>query len=146
MKAATEAVLEQVAQQAAVKAIESAAWGFLDLAMGDFSGAAAAFEAAALFGSVAAAGAISARAIGPSQGGASAPAAGASATSSSASASGYSGAGGSQQSPNTVVNVWGHVIGVSGIQELTAAINDAVLNKDVTLTATNTKNGVQVTR
>jgi hypothetical protein len=80
MKAATEAVLEQVAQQAAVKAIESAAWGFLDLAMGDFSGAAAAFEAAALFGSVAAAGAISARAIGPSQGGASAPAAGASAT------------------------------------------------------------------
>jgi hypothetical protein len=30
--------------------------------------------------------------------------------------------------------------------ELASAMNDAVLNQDIQLTATNTKNGVQVTR
>jgi len=44
------------------------------------------------------------------------------------------------------VNVWGHVFGVSGIQELASAMNDAVLNRDVTFTATNTKTGVVVTK
>jgi hypothetical protein len=145
MEAAAKAVVQSIAEQAAVQAIEAAAWGFLDLAMGDFADAAAAFESAALFGSVAAAASIAGRAMGG--GGASASGADARASSSSASASGYgAGGGGGQQNPNTVVNVWGHVIGVSGIQELTAAINDAVLNKDVTLTATNTKTGVQMTR
>jgi hypothetical protein len=151
MEAAAKAVVQSIAEQAAVQAIEAAAWGFLDLAMGDFADAAAAFESAALFGSVGAAAAIAGSAMGGGAqgggGGASASGAGARASSSSASAAGYgAGGGGGQQNPNTVVNVWGHVIGVSGIQELTAAINDAVLNRDVSLTATNTKTGVQVTR
>ena len=145
MKAATEAVIEQVAERAAVQAIDAAAWGFFDLATGDFPGAAAAFESAALFGSVAAAASIAGRAIGPSQGGASGAGAGASASSSSASASDYSAAGG-QQGPHVTVQVMGHLVGWTNLPELTAAINDAVLNKDVTLTATNTKTGVQVTR
>jgi hypothetical protein len=37
-------------------------------------------------------------------------------------------------------------VGWTNVGELTAAINDAVINKDTQLTATNTKNGVQVTR
>jgi uncharacterized protein (DUF927 family) len=44
------------------------------------------------------------------------------------------------------VNVWGHVVGTSGISELASMMNDAVLNQDVTLTATNTKTGAVVTR
>jgi hypothetical protein len=79
-------------------------------------------------------------------GGSSAPASRSSASSSSsASASDYRGGGG-QQNPNVVVNVEGHLVGWTGISELTSAINDAVLNRDVQLTATNTTTGQQVVR
>jgi hypothetical protein len=44
------------------------------------------------------------------------------------------------------VNVWGHVVGVSGVSQLASMLNDAVLNSDVQLTATNTKTGAVVVR
>ena len=43
------------------------------------------------------------------------------------------------------MNVYGHVIGPSGVSELGNMISDAVLNKDASLTASNTKTGKQVT-
>jgi hypothetical protein len=42
--------------------------------------------------------------------------------------------------PKVTVNV-AHVLGVGGAEGLVAALNDAVRNKDVQLTATNTKTG-----
>jgi hypothetical protein len=52
----------------------------------------------------------------------------------------------SQQGPHITINIAGHIVGQSGISELTGMINDAVLNQDVTLTATNTRTGAQITR
>jgi len=40
--------------------------------------------------------------------------------------------------------VYGHVVGTSGVAEFAGMLNDAVMNSDVQLTATNTKTGVQV--
>jgi hypothetical protein len=44
------------------------------------------------------------------------------------------------------VNVYGHVYGPGGMQALAAAMNDAVLNNDVTLTATNVRTKVVVNK
>jgi hypothetical protein len=44
------------------------------------------------------------------------------------------------------VNVWGHLVGWANMSELTGAINDAVLNSNATLTATNTTTRVRLIR
>ena len=47
---------------------------------------------------------------------------------------------------NVTVNVWGHVIGTSGVGELCNMLTDAVVNSGHTLTAMNTTTGVQLQR
>ncbi|MGD0693709.1 MAG: hypothetical protein ABSB82_02525 [Terriglobia bacterium] len=61
-KAATQAITS-IAQQSLVQAIQSAALGFYLLAIQDYSGAAAAFESAAMYGAVGGAAALAGRAI-----------------------------------------------------------------------------------
>lgn len=149
MKAAAASTLESLAAESITYAIYSTALGFLRLAQHDYEGAGNAFASAAIWGSVGAAAAVAGRAIAPAQGGqAGSTGAGAGQTipAGAGTAPGDSGAGAGQSSPHVTVNVWGHIFGVSGIQEVASALNDAVLNKDVTLTATNTKNGVRVTK
>jgi hypothetical protein len=128
--------------------------GFLDLALGDYPDAVSAFEAAAIFGSVGAAAGIAGRAIaGPqsSAAGGRAGGAGSSLPSNTSSRerdmqSGAVGAPPSAGGPHVSITIMGHVIGQSGVSELASMLNDAVLNSDVTLTSSNTKTGVQVTR
>lgn len=145
MRAALTSTLESLASQALVYAIYAAGLGFLRLAEHDAPGATAAFESAAIWGSIGAASAVAGRAIAPSQTAAAASAGGAGSTAAGSSAAGSTGSAG-QQGPKVTVNVYGHIFGVSGVEQVAAALNDAVLNRDVTLTATNTKTGVQVTR
>jgi hypothetical protein len=148
MRSALAATLESIAAESLVQAIYSVAFGFLCLAQGNFAGAESAFTAAAIFGSVGGAAAVAGRAaVGPQR---NAPGTAAGGHSGAPSTSGWAnasnGAEGSAGGPHVTVNVMGHVFGVSGVQQLASALNDAVLNQDVTLTATNTKTGVQVTR
>jgi hypothetical protein len=150
MEAVLKSTLESLAAQAFTQAIYSTALGFMDLAQDNPVGAAAAFEAAAMFGLVGAAAGIAGRAI-PGGGGGSGGGSGSSGSSGSGSsdkgaATGFTTAPTTNAGPHVVVNVAGHVFGVSGVQELASAINDAVLNRDVTLTATNTKTGQVVTQ
>jgi len=152
MKAAMVATLESLAGQAYAHAIYSLALGFLDLATGDEAGAVAAFEAAALFAAVGTASALIGRAMGPGASGGAGSGAGSSKpsqTSQQASASrdqqlGAVGAPGGASGPHVTVNVWGHVVGTSGVSELCGMLNDAVMNQGSTLTATNTTTGKQV--
>ena len=73
-------------------------------------------------------------------------------SSSGAGASGGSGSGADMGTAanmggkHVTVNVYGHIYGTSGVAEFAGLLNDAVLNGDVPLTATNTKTGVQVIR
>jgi len=152
MKAAMVSTLESLAGQAYAHAIYSLALGFLDLATGDEAGAVEAFEAAALFAAVGTASALIGRAMGPGSSGAGGSASGSGApsqTSQQASQSrdqqlGAVGAPAGQSGPHVTVNVWGHVVGTSGVGELCAMLNDAVMNQGSTLTATNTTTGKQV--
>ena len=148
MKAVLASTMATVAQESIVYAIRSTAMGFMALAAHDYPGADAAFTAAAIWGSVGAAAAVAGRGVAPSQAGA-AGASGAgsgSAAGAGAGASGGAAGGAAAGGPHVTVNVWGHIWGVSGVQEVASALNDAVLNRDVILTASNTKTGVQVTR
>jgi hypothetical protein len=148
MEAVLKSTLESLAAQAFTQAIYSTALGFMDLAEDNPVGAAAAFEAAAMFGLVGAAAGIAGRAI-PGGGGGAGSGSGSSGSSGSGGERGASTgmtAAPTNTGPHVVVNVAGHVFGVSGVQELASAINDAVLNRDVTLTATNTKTGQVVTQ
>jgi hypothetical protein len=129
-----------------VQAIYATGYGFLLLAEHDYPGAAAAFESAAIFGTVGAGAAIAGRAVAPKQGSASTGAAGAAGTSQGPSTGSTVAAPGGANGTHVTVNVWGHVVGTSGVSELCDMLNDAVLNQDKTLTATNTKTGVQVVR
>lgn len=43
------------------------------------------------------------------------------------------------------VNVYGHVVGASGIEELAGMLNDAVQNRDVRLVASQTRQGALAT-
>ena len=67
-KAAVQAI-ESVAAESLVRAIYSSALGFYLLAIQDYSGAAAAFESAAIFGAVGGAASLAGRAIAGSMGG-----------------------------------------------------------------------------
>lgn len=153
MRAATAAELESLAARALTDALYWTAWGIADLCVGDGADAALAFEAAGIFAAVGGGAALLGRAVAPKQssgasaGAASAPglAPGTGGVSSSGFGSGYGG-GRSQQGPHITINVAGPIVGPSGISQLTSMINDAVLNQDVTLTATNTRTGVQTTR
>lgn len=139
--------LESFAGQAITAAIMATAWGFLDLALGADAKAAAAFTAAAVFGTVGVAAAIAGKAMTPSSG----------ASSSGAGTGGGSGGGGgaggsdaaaasasgqTQTGPTVYVTVQGHVIGPSGIAQLTDMINAAVYGNNMTLYASHTKRGV----
>jgi hypothetical protein len=119
--------------------------GFTRLAQHDYPAATQAFTAAGIWAGVGGAAAIAGRAIAPSQSSGSAGAAGSSAGDGGA---GSASVGASSGQAVTAVHVYvqGHVVGWTNIDELTAAINDAVLNRDTYLTATNTKTGVQVVR
>ena len=63
MEEAAKSELESIASRALIEAIYAAGWGFILLAQGDYAGSAAAFESAAIFGTVAAAAGIAGRAI-----------------------------------------------------------------------------------
>jgi hypothetical protein len=142
MKSALAATLESLSAQALVETIFETAWGFKCLAMQDYTGAGNAFTAAAIFVTVGGAAAISGRAIAPS----STSSSSSSASTASSSTDSSSTSSGSSSNSNLTVIVEGHLVGWTNINELTAALNDAVLNQDVTLTSTNTKTGVQVTQ
>jgi len=150
MKAELESTLENLAAQSLTYAIYSTALGFTRLAQYDPVGAQAAFTAAAIWGSVGAASAVAGRALAGGGGGAAGGAGtGGNGVSNSAAAQQQAGltAVGAQAAgggTHVTVNVYGHVIGQSGAAELTGMINDAVLNQDATLTATNTTTGRQV--
>jgi hypothetical protein len=159
MKAALAATLESLAGQAYGQAIYSLALGFLDLAEGNEAGAVQAFTAAAIFATVGTAAALVGRGVAPAQGtgggaGGSGSAGGAgigaygantSAMQRNAQSSSQVGAtAASGGGTHVTVNVQGHLVGWNNIGELTSALNDAVLNQDQTLTATNTKTGVVV--
>ena len=156
MEAALKSTLESLAARALTQSIYSMALGFLCLAEGDAPGAASAFEAAAVFGAVGAAAGFAGRAVpgggsGGGSGSASGPGGSAGLGTNAANtkalqsnqqemAVGPTAAGG----PHVTVNVYGHVVGTSGVAEFAGMLNDAVMNSDVQLTATNTKTGVQV--
>lgn len=148
MEAALRSTLESVASQAMVLALQSLAWGFYDTAQGNYAGATAAFEAAAIFGMVGGAAAVAGRFAGPSAGaGAGSGAGGSAAAGATTSASNPNASVPYQQGgPNVTVNVMGHIYGSGGIEELASAINDAVLNRDVQLYSTATTTGRQLVK
>ncbi len=133
MRAVLESTLESIAGQAAVQAIYASALGFLDLAEQDYPGATAAFTSAAIFGSVAAAAAVTGRAIAPPAGGGGGAGGGSGAGSGSAPAGAVAGSGAGQQQPGVHISINGPVIGPSGAAQLCDIINQAVYGNDVTL-------------
>jgi hypothetical protein len=150
MKQAAVSTLESISAQSLVQAIYSTAWGFFDLATGDYEGAASAFEAAALFGSVGVAAGVAGRAMAPKRGGASAPGAGAAGSGGAGASEANTGAGGANGGASAgkhfTFNFYGHIVGQSGAAELCNILSDAVVNTDAKLTATDTRTGRQVTR
>lgn len=137
-QAAVEAI-GALAQEAIVRAIYSAALGFLLLAEQDYSGAAQAFLAAAEFGAVGGAAALAGRALagsgGQSASSGSAPSSGTSAGASRTSSSRSSTSGSSGQRTVQVIFQGPIYGGQAGIDELTRKISQAVVERDVNLTA-----------
>jgi hypothetical protein len=137
-KAAVQAITA-IAQQSLVQALQSAALGFYLLAIQDYSGAAAAFESAAVYGAVGGAAALAGRAIAspaPSSGGTPAggrTSSGSSGTSTSSPQSSLS-APAAQKSVQVIFQgpVYG---GQAGIDELVRHITQAVTERDVNLVA-----------
>jgi len=127
MKAELESTLESLSAQAITYAIFSTALGFTDLAEGNEAGATAVFTAAA-------------------GGGASKGSSGSGSADTRGADTGAIWPEQRASGRNVTVNVWGHVVGTSGVSEFANMLNDAVLNSDVQLTATNTKTGVQLQR
>jgi hypothetical protein len=151
MKEVAASTLESLSAQAFVKAIFWTAEGVADLAVQDYPDAALAFEAAALFGSVGAAAAVSGRAVEGKPSGATGAGAGAGASGGGGLKGADTGAGAGrtaagQGGSHVTINVQGHIFGTSGMTEVASMLSDAVMNSDATLTATNTKTGVQVTK
>jgi len=149
MRTAAAESLAALSARALTEAIFSTAYGFILLAQRDFTGASQAFTAAAMFGSVGVAAAVAGRAIAPSQAGAAAgrgsqgSGAGAASGAGGGAAGGGSGGGGGTR---VTIYIQGHVIGASGIEELTDTINEAVVGRDVRLIATGVKQGGTVAR
>jgi hypothetical protein len=156
MKESAVATLDALSQKAAGYALFSLALGFTDIAEKDYPGATAAFTAAAIWGDLAAETAIAGHFL-HGKGGSAGSAGGGAGGGAGSSSGRYSGAdsgstGQTVAAPagaggtHVTVQVYGHVVGVSGVGELCGMINDAVMNGDAPLTATNTKTGQQVVR
>ena len=144
MREAATQVLESIAAQAIGHAIYSLALGFERTAERDYPSASAAFTAAAIWGSVGATAAVAGRMIAPPAAGAAGSAGN---TVAGAPASDSTGAGGSAQAnqvPALQIIVQGHIYG--NADAVIEAINEAVLERRVTLTATNTTTDQVVTR
>lgn len=137
-KAAVQAITA-IAQQSLVQALQSAALGFYLLAVQDYSGAAAAFESAAIYGAVGGAAALAGRAIAtpPSSAGktpaTAKPAAGSPGSGSSTSAG--SEVSSAAQRPVQVIFQGPVYGGQAGIDELVRHITQAVTERDVNLVA-----------
>jgi hypothetical protein len=152
MEASLKSTLASLSAEAYVRSIYSLALGFFDLAQGNAAGAAAAFEAAALFAAVGTAVGFAGRAIpgggaggtggAETSGNRDATGAGGRGSGDSTDSQMYASAG--RRGPSVTVNVFGHVVGTSGVAEFAGLLNDAVMNQGVTLTATNTTTGRQV--
>jgi hypothetical protein len=153
MQQALAATLESIAGQAIAYAIYATALGFLDLALGDESGAVQAFTSAALWGSIGAVAAVAGKYAAPAQGAGSGASGGASTGSrSSTYGGGGSGAvsgaiaGGTAAPAGPTVNVHinGSLIGTTGTQlgmQLADILNQVVYNNDTSLYASHNANG-----
>lgn len=132
--------LTAIAKEAVVRAIYSTALGFYMLAVGDFAGAAQAFEAAAVFGAVGGAAGLATQAL---SGGASGGSPSHKTASTSSSSGGKSSAAkttssqsGSPNSQTVQVIFQGPVYGgQAGVDELVRHISTAVMERDVNLVA-----------
>jgi hypothetical protein len=155
MKQAAVSTVESLASQAMSYAIYSLGLAFFDLALTppNTAGATAAFEAAAIFGSLGLAGAVAGRALsgGSAAGAGGGGAGGGGGRNPSAGYGGGSGGGGSQGQMGgsgggyVQINVAGHIVGASGIEEFCGMVNDAVQNRDVRLVATQVRQGTLAT-
>src|SRR5579863_7013860 len=139
-KAAVQAITA-IAQQSLVQAIQAAALGFYLLAVQDYSGAAAAFESAAMYGAVGGAAALAGRAIATpsaSSSGGTLPAGGSqrgsSASNKSKTAPG-SAAASAAQNPVQIIFQGPVYGGQAGVDELVRHITQAVTERDVNLVA-----------
>jgi hypothetical protein len=129
-----------IAQEAIVRALYSTALGFYLLAIRDFSGAAKAFESAALFGAVGGAAALAGRALAGNQGSSSSgttPGQGSQSSASSTTASPQPSASPSASEQKTVQVIFQGPVygGQAGIDELVRHISQAVTDRDVNLVA-----------
>jgi len=138
-KAAVQAI-SSIAQQSMVQAIQSAALGFYLLAVQDYSGAAAAFESAAMYGAVGGAAALAGRAIAsPAAGTTGSPttAGSRSGTSTGSNSTSQQSSSGSSAVQNPVQVIFQGPVygGQAGIDELVRQISQAVPERDVNLVA-----------
>lgn len=132
--------LAAIAKEAVVRAIYSTALGFYMLAVGDFAGAAQAFEAAAVFGAVGGAAGLATQALSGGASGGTPSHKTASTSSSSGSKSSAAKTTSSQSaSPNsqTVQVIFQGPVygGQAGVDELVRHISTAVMERDVNLVA-----------
>jgi hypothetical protein len=146
IQSAVASTLEGLAAESIMWAVYSTGLGFVRLAQYDYTGAAEAFKAAAVFGTVGVTAAVAGRMIAPSDSSSSSTSVdSSSASGSSSSSSSSSSTSGSGHGAVTVI-VQGHIIGRSGIDELTEIINEAVKDRDVKLVATAVKQTTRVTQ
>jgi hypothetical protein len=130
-----------IAKEAVVRAIYSTALGFYLLAVGDFTGAGQAFEAAAVFGAVGGAAGLAAKALsGGTSGGSTSQKTSSSGTSVSSQSSTTGTAAGEQssaQKQQTVQVIFQGPVygGQAGVDELVRHISTAVMERDVNLVA-----------
>lgn len=148
VREAAAATLASIAAKAYVEAIYATALGFMLLAERDYGGAAQAFTAAGWFATIGTATAVAGRMMAPRQGSSGGAGAGSGGGSSAGTSSGGGGSTGTAEpaGPRVAVYIYGHVIGASGIEELTEIINDAVKDRDVRLIATQVKQGQRLIR
>ena len=130
-----------IAKEAVVRAIYSTALGFYLLAIGDFSGAAQAFESAAVFGAVGGAAGLATQALAGGNSGGSSRHANSSGSKSSAGKSAAekttAHSSSSSQNPQTVQVIFQGPVygGQAGLNELVRHISTAVMERDVNLVA-----------
>jgi len=139
-KAAIQAI-SSIAQEALVRAIYSSALGFYMLAIQDYSGAALAFESAAIYGAVGGTASLAGRALAGSSAGTSQAGASTRSSANAVPRSGASNSGASEaalSAPQKIVQVifQGPVYGgQAGVDELVRHITQAVTERDVNLVA-----------
>lgn len=145
MREAAAATIESIASEAIVETIWATGWGFYDLARGRYDDAGKDFAAAAIWGSIGGAAAITGRAIAPKDASSTpASASGSSATGSGSTDAGSASSGSAQAQPSVYIHVNGSIIGPSGASELCDIINQAVYGNDATLYASHSKTGVPI--